>query len=290
MTEVLSLPRQSRLAAFAYFSGKRPAVLASLVLLGLFVVLALAAPPLFGDVGQLNLSHRLMSPSEEFWFGTDQLGRSIFARALVGSRISIFVGVSVALATIAIGLSLGVISGYFKRLDGPIMRIMDGLMAIPGVLLAIALVAMLGPSVLNVVLALTITEIPRMTRLIRGCVLSVRSLPHVDAAVSIGTPTLPLLTRHIVPSTIGPMIVQATYTCSGAILSEAVLSFLGVGTPPRIPSWGNMMSEARQFFEIAPWGVFFPAVFLSCLILAINTLGDVARDQLDARTAEKALL
>ncbi len=258
------------------------------VLLAVMVVLAVFAPVLFtGDPITFNPINRLKAPSEQFWFGTDMFGRDIYSRTLYGARISLVVGIMAAVLSVAIGLVIGLIAGYVRLLDAILMRVMDGLMAIPGILLAIALVSLSGASVLTVTVAITIPEIPRVVRLVRSIVLSVREEPYVEAAIAAGTRLPLILVRHVLPNTVPPLIVQATYVCASAMLTEALLGFLGAGTPPEIPSWGNIMAEGRTYFQLAPWIIFFPGIALALTILAVNVLGDGLRDTLDPRIAKK---
>ncbi|MDP6706927.1 MAG: ABC transporter permease [Alphaproteobacteria bacterium] len=239
------------------------------------------------DPMRLNPIKRLRPPQEGIWFGTDMFGRDLWARALWGSQISLVIGLSVAVLSTVIGLAIGLLVGYNRIADAIIMRIMDGLMAIPTILLAIALVSLFHASVTNVIIAITIPEVPRVVRLVRSVVLTIREMPYVEAAVSIGTRTDKVLFRHILPNTLAPLIVQATYVCAAAVLIEAILSFLGAGTPPETPSWGNVMAEGRTYFQIAPWIIFFPGVFLALTVLAINVMGDGLRDTLDPRIARR---
>jgi peptide/nickel transport system permease protein len=226
---------------------------------------------------------RLRPPSAEFWFGTDMYGRDVFARTIHGSRISLLVGSLVAVASVSCGLVIGLVTGYVRAVDRIVMRVMDGLMAIPDILLAIAMMALIRPSVTNVFIAITIPQTPRVVRLVRSVVLTISERPYIEAARSTGTPFLRILTRHLLPNTIAPLLVQATYTGAAAVLTEAGLSFLGAGTPPNIPSWGNMMAEGRSFFQIATWIILFPGMFLAMTVLAVNLLGDGLRDALDPR-------
>ena len=257
-------------------------------LLLIMVFLAVFAPLLFtSDPIQMNPVERLKTPSLTHWFGTDMFGRDIYSRTVYGSRISLVVGLVAAVLSVILGLFIGLVAGYIRFLDAILMRIMDGLMAIPGILLAIALVSLSGASLITVTIAITIPEIPRVVRLVRSIVLSVREEPYVEAAIAAGTRLPLILSRHVLPNTIPPLIVQATYVCASAMLTEAILSFLGAGTPPEVPSWGNIMAEGRLYFQIAPWIIFFPGITLAVTVLAVNVLGDGLRDTLDPRIAKQ---
>ncbi len=265
------------------FFRRHPTIVIGALLLLVITLAAVFAPWIARDPIAFEPINRLKSPSPEFWLGTDSLGRDVFARMVYGARISLTVGLLVALITIVSGSVIGLLAGYFNAFDAVIMRLMDGIMAIPSILLAIALVALLGSSVTVVIIAISIPEVPRVTRLVRAVVLSVRDLPFVEAARSNGTRVGKLLRRHILPSTIAPLIVQATYICASAILTEAGLSFLGAGTPPEIPTWGNMIAGNRLYLQIAPWTIFAPGICLALVVLAVNLLGDGLRDRLDPR-------
>ena len=266
------------------FVRRNPTVTLGSVLLLAIVLMAIFAPLIApGDPQALDPVRRLRPPSRDHWFGTDMYGRDVFARTIHGSRISLIVGALVALISVGFGLVIGLVTGYVRALDGVIMRIMDGLMAIPDILLAIALMALFRASVTNVVIAVTVPQVPRVARLVRAVVLTIRELPYIEAAHSIGTRFRRVLTRHLLPNTIAPLVVQATYTGAAAVLTEAGLSFLGAGTPPNIPSWGNMMAEGRTYFQIAVWIILFPGLFLAITVLAVNLLGDGLRDALDPR-------
>ena len=221
------------------------------------------------------------------WMGTDSLGRDVYSRVIYGARVSLIIGISVAVLSIAVGLTVGLVSGYIRWLDAIVMRVMDGLMAIPAILLAIGLVSLWGGGLLTVMIAIAIPEIPRVVRLVRAIVLSIREEPYVEAAVSVGTPVPLILIRHVLPNTIAPLIVQGTYVCAFAILVEAILSFLGAGIPPETPTWGNIMAEGRVLFQVFPHNILFPGIFLALTVLAVNVLGDALRDTLDPRLAQR---
>jgi peptide/nickel transport system permease protein len=230
------------------------------------------------DGSQATFTHRM---------GTDSLGRDVYSRVLYGARVSILVGVVVAVISIVVGLVIGLVAGYVRWLDAVVMRIMDGLMAIPGILLAIAVVSLFRAGLFSVIVAIVVPEIPRVVRLVRSIVLTVREEPYVEAAVLAGTPTPLLLARHVLPNTVAPLVVQGTFICGSAILVEAILSFLGIGIPPETPTWGNIMAEGRNLFRIFPHNIFYPGIFLAVTVLAVNMLGDGLRDALDAKMAKR---
>ena len=278
----------ARLSGLFPFLKRYPLVVIAGLILGLIVLAAVFAPFMFTrDPTSMSPLQRLRPASEAYWLGTDHLGRDVWSRLVYGARVSVIVGLAVAGLSVIIGLVIGLISGYVRWLDAIVMRIMDGLMAIPGILLAIALVSVSGASLTTVIIAIMVPEIPRVVRLVRSVVLTVREEPYVEAAVSIGTRLPLILTRHILPNCIPPLIVQATYVCASAMLTEAILSFLGAGTPPTIPSWGNMVAEGRLLFQIAPWNLLWPGVALAVTILSVNILGDGLRDRLDPKLAKR---
>ncbi|HJS87995.1 MAG TPA: ABC transporter permease [Acetobacteraceae bacterium] len=282
------LPPRVRRGRIGGFVRRHPTIVAGGVLIALMAVIAVAAPVLTQyDPTAIAPSQRIRDPSATHWFGTDMLGRDIYARTIYGARISLLVGFSVALLASAAGTLIGVVSGFVRVLDGIIMRVMDGMMSVPPILLAIALMALTRASVQNVIIAISVTEFPRVARLVRGVVLSLREQPYVEAALAAGTRLPIIIWRHIIPNTLAAVMVQATFICASAMITEAILSFIGAGTPPTVPSWGNIMAEGRALWQIKPFIVFFPAVFLSVTVLAVNLLGDGLRDALDPRLAKR---
>ncbi|WP_346891227.1 ABC transporter permease [uncultured Roseibium sp.] len=259
-------------------------VTVGLIGLGLLLFIAVGAPWL-GTVDPLALNPalRIKPPSPEHFFGTDMLGRDLWSRVLYGTRVSLIVGFSVAMLATAIGALLGMVAGFIRTTDMVIMRVMDAVMSIPSILLAIALVALTRPSVLNVVIAITVAEIPRVARLVRSVVLSLRELSYIEAGIVSGSSPAQIIRRHILPNAIAPIIVQATYICASAMIIEATLSFIGAGTPASVPSWGNIMAEGRAVWQVRPLIMLIPAAFLSFTVLAVNMVGDGLRDALDSR-------
>jgi len=268
----------------------------------LLVLIALAAPwlgtvdPSLFDAGSRDLRPGMSGEittlegeilQHTFPMGSDSFGRDVYSRVLYGTRVSLLVGILCALVAVSIGVACGLLSGYLRWLDGILMRVMDGIMAIPAILVAISLVALWRGSVVTVVIAIAIPEIPRVTRLVRSLVLTIREEPYVEAAIALGTPTWKIMFGHILPNCVAPLVVQGTYVCAFSILVEAILSFLGVGLPPDIPTWGNVMAEGRQQFNDYPHNIFFPGVFLAVTVLAVNILGDGLRDTLDPKMAKR---
>ena len=280
---LLSAPAKRKGGLRTYFR-RHPTIVIGAALLSAMTLTAVFAPYL-GTVDPQALSpiRRLRWPSAQYWFGTDMLGRDVYSRTIYGARVSLTVGISVALLSSTIGL----VTGFSRWTDAVVMRIMDGLMSIPPILLAIALMALTRASLENVIIAITIAQVPRETRLVRSVVLTLRELPFVEAAYASGTGFFRILWRHILPNALPTLLVQATFTAASAMIVEAILSFLGAGTPPNIPSWGNIMAEGRSLFQVAYYIVLIPGVFLSVTVLAINLLGDGLRDALDPRLARR---
>ncbi|MGF7051322.1 peptide/nickel transport system permease protein [Bosea sp. OAE752] len=277
-----------RLVRFGRYLRRHPSVAIGGGLLVLMALIGLFAP-LLGTVDPtaISPSRRTRVPSELYWFGTDMLGRDIYSRVIYGARVSLLVGFSVAILASVAGLAIGLFAGFMRWADGIVMRIIDGWMSIPPILLAIALMALTRGSIGNVILAITVAEIPRVARLVRGVVLSLREQPYVEAAVANGARAPRIIIKHILPNTFAPMSVQATYICASAMIVEAILSFIGAGVPPSTPSWGNIMAEGRALWQVRPHIILFPAVFLSITVLAVNMLGDGLRDSLDPRIAKR---
>lgn len=267
---------------------RHPTAIAGALILLAMIAAALFAPWLHTvDPEAVAPVKRLRPPSAEYWFGTDMLGRDVYSRVIYGARVSLAVGLSVAAFSTLVGLAIGLVTGYVRAVDALVMRIMDGLMSIPSVLLAIALMALTKASVGNVIAAITIAEMPRVVRLVRSLVLTLREQPYVEAAIAAGTPLARILVRHLVPNLVAPLLVQGTYVCGSAMITEAILSFIGAGTPPNIPSWGNIMAEGRSLVQIAGHLLLYPGLFLSVTVLAVNLLGDGMRDALDPRLARR---
>jgi peptide/nickel transport system permease protein len=281
---------------------RNPSVIFGGVILLIMLAIAILAPVLGTvDPTRIDPAARNKKPGTEITFrlddgatvkrtvlmGTDSLGRDVYSRVIYGTRVSLIIGVAVSAVAVAIGLVIGLISGYIRWLDGIIMRIMDGLMAIPGILLAIALVSIWRAGIITVIFAIVVPDVPRVVRLVRSVVLTVREEPYVEGAISVGTPTWTLMFRHILPNTVAPLIVQGTFIAAAAILVEAILSFLGIGIPPEIPTWGNIMAEGRTLFRVFPHNIMYPGIFLALTVLAINIMGDGLRDTLDPKMSKK---
>ena len=281
------LPLPPRRFSLATAIRRNPTIAFGGILLFLLVAIAVIGPSFVGDPLKIAPVNRLRPPSERWWFGTDQFGRDVFTRTIDGSRVSLIVGLSVGAFSSLLGLAMGMACGYFRRIDGVVMRIMDGLMAIPSILLAIALITLTRPGLGIVIVAIVIPEVPRIVRVVRSVVLSIRSQPYIESAIAGGTRNAKLLWRHVLPNTLAPLTVQATYVCASAMLIEAGLSFLGAGVPLEIPSWGNIIAQGRSFFLRAPWCIFIPGAFLALTVLAVNLLGDGLRDRLDPRLARR---
>ena len=276
------LSRNSR--ALAKILRQNPTLLVGLVILFAMAIMAIIAPWIDRiDPIETDLPNRIQGPSASHWFGTDDLGRDIYSRTVHGSKISLRVAISVAIVVTFVGVSIGVATGYNRIADNIVMRIMDGMMAFPTLILALALVATLGSSITNVILVISVVDTPGMVRLVRGVVLSIRERTYMEAAHAMGAPLLRIMVRHIAPNTLAPVLVQASLLFAGAILTEAALSFLGVGTPPYEPSWGNIIGQGRRYIQIGFWIAFFPGVFLALTVLAANLVGDGLRDILDPR-------
>jgi peptide/nickel transport system permease protein len=270
------------------FLTSTPIIAIATICLLLIIVMSILAPWIAPhDPMQLLPAQRLKPPNEKFLLGTDGYGRDLLSRIIYGGRISLLIGFGAAVVSIACGLVIGLFAGFFKWVDAILMRIMDGVMAIPAILLAIAVVSLSGASITTVLIAITIPEIPRVARLVRSVVLSAREEPYVEAAISVGSALPKIMWRHLLPNTVAPLIVQGTSFCATAILTEAILSFLGAGISPETPTWGNIMAEGRAYFQVKPSLIFWPGLLLSIAILSVNLIGDAARDALDPRMKQR---
>ncbi|CAD5280820.1 D-ala-D-ala transporter subunit; membrane component of ABC superfamily [Bosea sp. 62] len=287
MSIAIEAPRKSaRSRTLTYWLRRYPLFILGCIGLAVIILLALFAPLIAThDPVAINPAARLRPPSDAWLFGSDPFGRDVFSRVIWGGRVSLTVGIGVAALSVCLGLAIGMIAGFNRIADAVLMRIMDGMMAIPGILLAVALVAIVKPSVTTVVIAIAIPEVPRVVRLVRSVVLSIREQPYIEAARLSGVRFPGLLIRHVLPNTIAPLIVQASFVCASAILSEAYLSFLGLGIPPTTPTWGSVISEGRNVVQLAFWVVLYPSLFLGATVLFINLIGDGLRDMLDPRLA-----
>ncbi len=255
-----------------------------LVLFGIIAVIAAAAPWITAvDPQRLSMRNKFLPPDGTWIFGTDNFGRSLWSRVVWGAQLSMIIGASVVALNAVFGTLIGALAGYFKRIDNALMRVNDALMAFPAILLAIAVTSVLGPSTLNVILALSIVYIPRTARIVRSSVIVLREMEYVQAAVAAGASHWRILRRHILPNAMAPMIVQLSFLFAYAVLSEATLSFLGVGAVPPTPTWGNIMAEGRDFMREAPWIITIPGVALMITVMGLNLLGDGLRDVLDPR-------
>lgn len=263
---------------------KRKTVAAGLVVLIIFVALAALAPWIAPfSPSKLSIVNRLKPPSEMFWFGTDEFGRDVFSRTIYSARLSLLIGASVVVLSAAIGVTLGLLAGFFQKLDTPIARLIDAMMAFPDILLAIALVAALGPSLTTVIIALSIVYSPRLARIVRASTLVIRELPYVEAAQALGISTFHIMTRHVLRNLLSPILVQATFLFASAMLAEAGLSFLGLGVSPEIPTWGTMIASGRQYIGQADWMTYFPGFAIILSVLSLQMVGDGLRDMLDPR-------
>jgi peptide/nickel transport system permease protein len=284
---VLALPRETPAARptprWLVLLVRRRTTLVGATLMVAMVVIGLGAPLLAGSPTHMDVAARLTPPNRAHWFGTDDVGRDVFSRVVYGARLSILVGAAVVVFSMVVGVLCGLLAGHYTRLDNPIMRVMDGLMAFPAIVLAIALMASLGPSVLNVVIAIGVVYSPRVARVVRGSVLVVRETAYVEAGRALGASDVTLMGRHILPNCLSPVIVQGSFVFAAAVLTEAALSFLGVGVPPYVPSWGNILSEGRLYIQQAPWLVLYPGAAIMLTIFALNLFGDGLRDLLDPK-------
>jgi peptide/nickel transport system permease protein len=262
---------------------RRKTTLIGLVLMAFMLALGLLAPLIAGDPGHMDVAGRLAAPGRTHWFGTDDVGRDVWSRVVYGARLSLLVGIAVVVLSFLVGVVCGVVAGYYRRLDNAVMRVMDGLMAFPAIVLAIALMAALGPSVVNVIVAIAVVYSPRVARVVRGSVLVIRETSYVEAARALGAADLTLIGRHVLPNCLSPVIVQGSFVFAAAVLTEAALSFLGVGVPPYVPSWGVILAEGRLYIQQAPWLVIYPGVAIMLTIFGLNLFGDGLRDLLDPK-------
>ncbi|MER1968926.1 ABC transporter permease [Castellaniella sp. GW247-6E4] len=270
------------------FFARQPLAAVGALLLAAMVLVAVCAPWLGTvDPQAISPARRLRPPSASYWFGTDMYGRDVYSRCMYGARISLIVGGAVAFLSMVIGSVIGLAAGYSRAIDAVVTRVMDALMAIPDILLAICLMALTRADIQNVILAITITQIPRVVRLVRSVTLSLREQLFVEAAVTSGATFVRVLARHILPNAMAPLLVQGTYICASAMITEAILSFIGAGTPPEVPSWGNMMAEGRSLFQAAYHIILFPGLLLASAVLAVNLVGDGLRDTLDPRLSRR---
>ena len=285
---VIALPRAEPLPArrtwrWLSLLTRRKTTLVGAVLMAMMLAVGVLAPVIAGDPGLMDVAGRLKAPGRDHWFGTDDVGRDVFSRVVYGARLSLLVGAAVVGFSFAVGVTCGVVAGFYRRLDNPVMRVMDGLMAFPAIVLAIALMAALGASVINVIVAIGVVYSPRVARVVRGSVLVIRETTYVEAARALGAADLVLMARHVLPNCLSPVIVQASFVFAAAVLTEAALSFLGVGVPPYVPSWGVILAEGRLYIQQAPWLVVYPGVAIMLTIFGLNLFGDGLRDLLDPK-------
>lgn len=282
-------PKRRRSATlYLLLKGMNGRILIGFFMLFLMLTIAIFAPLIAPyDPLDIDVSQRLLPPSTEHWFGTDEYGRDVFSRVIYGSRISVTVGMSVVIATTILGTIVALFAGFYKRIDGVFMRVMDAFQSFPSILLAIAIMAALGASVRNVIIALTVTNMPKMARVVRGRVLSIREETYIESARAIGLGDLKIMRSYVLPNTLAPLIVQATFILALAIIAEAGLSFIGAGTPPPAPSWGNILADGRAYMRQAQWITLFPGLLIMLSVLGLNILGDGLRDVLDPRLKDR---
>jgi len=263
--------------------ARRRTTVVGAILMTLMIGVGVLAPLIGGDPAHMDVAGRLAAPGRAHWFGTDDVGRDVWSRVVYGARLSLLVGVAVVVLSFVVGVVCGVVAGYYRRLDNVVMRVMDGLMAFPAIVLAIALMAALGPSVVNVIVAIAVVYSPRVARVVRGSVLVIRETSYVEAARALGASDVTLIARHVLPNCLSPVIVQGSFVFAAAVLTEAALSFLGVGVPPYVPSWGVILAEGRLYIQQAPWLVLYPGVAIMLTIFGLNLFGDGLRDLLDPK-------
>ena len=282
----LQLPvmqEQRRTPRWLSILTRRKITLAGVVIMLFTLCVGVLAPVIAGSPTHMDVQARLARPSAAHWFGTDDVGRDVYSRVVYGARLSLIVGIAVVVFSFVFGMAAGLAAGFYRVLDNPVMRVMDGLMAFPAIILAIALMASLGPSVMNVIVAIGVVYTPRVARVVRGSVLVVRETAYVEAARALGVSDPGLIARHVLPNCLSPVIVQGSFVFAAAVLTEAALSFLGVGVPPYIASWGNVLSEGRLYIQQAPWLVLYPGGAIMVTILGLNLFGDGLRDLLDPK-------
>lgn len=282
-------PKRRRSATlYLLLKGMNGRILIGFIMLFLMLTIAIFAPLIAPyDPLDIEVSQRLLPPSTEHWFGTDEYGRDVLSRVIYGSRISVTVGMSVVIATTILGTIVALFAGFYKKIDGVFMRVMDAFQSFPSILLAIAIMAALGASVRNVIIALTVTNMPKMARVVRGRVLSIREETYIESARAIGLGDLKIMRSYVLPNTLAPLIVQGTFILALAIIAEAGLSFIGAGTPPPAPSWGNILADGRAYMRQAQWITLFPGLFIMLSVLGLNILGDGLRDVLDPRLKDR---